>query len=153
MSILGCSVICHFSSHCACELWICQSNKVFSIPGCVGGEYWRGIFGQERNIDQSCSRMEYRPVSDVPFLSKMIPSIPGWSNCSDSFQSWFRPGYIETALVTLVDDLCWEAEKGSTTPLDLPVAFDTTECCPSRLSIWIGIWRHCSGLVLVLPEE
>lgn len=73
-----------------------------------------------RNLDN------YRPVSNIPFLAKVIKRVVSkeWflddTDCADPSQSGFSLGYsTETALVTLVDDMRLDLDRGSTTLLIL----------------------------------
>lgn len=56
-------------------------------------------------------------------------------DCLDPFQSGFSPVYgTEIALVTLVDNLCWELDRSVTLLflLDLSMAFNTI----NHVSFW-----------------
>ncbi|XP_064412565.1 uncharacterized protein LOC135355727 [Latimeria chalumnae] len=100
----------------------------------------------------------YRPISNLPFLSKVIEKVVAGSlrehldnfGLYDSFQSGFRPGLsTETALVKVVNDLLISMDKGLLSflvQLDLSSAFDTIDhgVLLDRLEHHLGI----SGTVL-----
>lgn len=79
----------------------------------------------------------YRPVSNLPFLSKLVEKLVLQQtnhHCDTNaplpdYQSAYRPGFsCETALVNIVDDILWAFEKQEITQLclmDLSAAFDT----------------------------
>uniref|UniRef100_A0A803TVM8 Reverse transcriptase domain-containing protein n=1 Tax=Anolis carolinensis TaxID=28377 RepID=A0A803TVM8_ANOCA len=81
----------------------------------------------------------FRPVSNLPFLCKVVEHVvasqlQGFlveTDYLDPAQSGFRPGHgTETALVSLVDDLCRELDSGSVSLLvllDLSEAFNTVD--------------------------
>lgn len=100
----------------------------------------------------------YRPVSNLPFLAKVVERVVSaqvqehvlQSKLLEPFQSGFRAGHsTETALVRVVNDLLVSADAGYINILillDLTAAFDTV--CHSilldRMETWLGI----SGTVL-----
>lgn len=79
----------------------------------------------------------YRPVSNLPFLSKLVEkAVLQQTNlhCETNaplpdYQSAYRPGFsCETALANIVDDILWAFENQEVTQLclmDLSAAFDT----------------------------
>jgi len=95
----------------------------------------------------------YRPVSNVGFLSKVLEKAALYqlmehcdtNNLLPDYQSAYRKSYsCETALVKLVDDLLWSMEKQQATALiaiDLSAAFDTVdhEILQSVLTARFGI--------------
>ena len=81
----------------------------------------------------------YRPVSNLPFLSKVLEKIVlaryndhcDRYNLIPSFQSAYRPKHsCETSMVKLVNDLLWSMERKEATAvavIDLSAAFDTVD--------------------------
>uniref|UniRef100_M3XGY1 Reverse transcriptase domain-containing protein n=1 Tax=Latimeria chalumnae TaxID=7897 RepID=M3XGY1_LATCH len=100
----------------------------------------------------------YRPISNLPFLGKVIEKVVAGFlgehldnfGFYDTFQSGFRPGHsTETALVRVVNDLLITMDKGLLSllvQLDLSSAFDTIDhgVLLERLEHHLGI----SGTVL-----
>ena len=80
-----------------------------------------------------------RPVSNLPFLSKILEKIilARYNNHCDrhnlipSFQSAYRPKHsCETSMVKLVNDLLWSMERKEATAvvvIDLSATFDTVD--------------------------
>ena len=84
-----------------------------------------------------CILKNYRPVSNLSFVSKLIERV-SLQQCMAyiemkrlllSYQSAYRKGFsMETALVKLVNDCLWNMEHQRVTALvciDLSAAFDT----------------------------
>ena len=81
----------------------------------------------------------YRPVSNLPFLSKVLEKIvlARYNNHCDrynlipSFQSAYRPKYsCETLMVKLVNDLLWSMKRKEATAvavIDFSTTFDTVD--------------------------
>ena len=81
----------------------------------------------------------YRPVSNLPFLSKVLEKIVlaryndhcDRYNLIPSFQSAYRPKHsCKTSMVKLVNDLLWSMERKEATAvavIDLSAAFDTVD--------------------------
>ena len=81
----------------------------------------------------------YRPVSNLPFLSKVLEKVAltqfmehcNINNLIPDYQSAYREHFsCETALTKLNDDLLWAMEKQQVTALmalDLSAAFDTVD--------------------------
>ena len=70
----------------------------------------------------------YRPVANVPFLSKLVEVLEE-ADALDPFQSEFRSHHnMETSLLALHDDLLRKTDRGKIyllVLLDISVAFDT----------------------------
>ena len=81
----------------------------------------------------------YHPVSNLPFLSKVVEKSVllrfnrhcNENNLMPSYQSAYRANFsCETTLVKLTDDLLWAMEHQEVTPLvaiDLSATFDTVD--------------------------
>ena len=113
---------------------------------------------KKANLDSEVLK-NYRPVSNLPFLSKVLErlvlsQLMSHLECHDllePFQSAYRKGHsTETALVRVFNDLLLSADHGMVSILallDLSAAFDTIDhdlLC-RRLQTTFG----CSGTVLV----
>uniref|UniRef100_A0A3B5R938 Reverse transcriptase domain-containing protein n=1 Tax=Xiphophorus maculatus TaxID=8083 RepID=A0A3B5R938_XIPMA len=112
---------------------------------------------KKNNLDKS-PMQNYRPISNLPFISKVIEkavceqltSFLTITNSFDSFQSGFRAYHsTETALVKVFNDIHINTDCGRTTVLvllDLSAAFDTVDhdILLNRLESWVGL----SGPVL-----
>ncbi len=100
-----------------------------------------------------CQLAKYRPISNLPFMSKIIKKVVSAQLCSfllkfdiyEEFQSGFRPCHsTETALVKLTNDLLLASNKGCISLLvllDLSAAFDTIDhdILIDRLQNYTGI--------------
>ena len=95
----------------------------------------------------------YRPVSNLPFLAKVIESVvldQMNAHCDEhkvipDYQSTYHANYsCETALVELVNDILWcfERQEGlQTIACDLSAAFDTVDHC-----LLIEVLQKIAGL-------
>ncbi|KAI2651661.1 RNA-directed DNA polymerase from mobile element jockey [Labeo rohita] len=92
----------------------------------------------------------YRPISNLPFMSKILEKVISAQLCSflqknDFFQSGFRPHHsTETALVKITNDLLLASDQGCISLLvllDLSAAFDTIDhdILIDRLQNYAGI--------------
>ena len=104
------------------------------------------------NLDASAIS-NYRPISNLPFLGKIIErvvfqqiqSFMTQTNLFDTFQSGFRPHHsTETALIKVLNDIHLNNDASRTTVLvllDLSAAFDTVDhnILLDRLEQWVGL--------------
>ncbi|XP_073702519.1 uncharacterized protein [Garra rufa] len=94
----------------------------------------------------------YRPISNLPFMSKILEKVVSAQLCSflqnnifEEFQSGFRPHHsTETALVKITNDLLLASDQGCVSLLvllDLSAAFDTIDhdILIDRLQNYTGI--------------
>ncbi len=100
-----------------------------------------------------CELANYRPISNLPFMSKLLEKVVSAQLCSflqkndiyEEFQSGFRPRHsTETALVKIKNDLLLASDKGCISLLvllDLSAAFDTIDhdILIDRLQNYTGI--------------
>lgn len=169
-------IIQHLKSSSCC-LDILQTGFFKNVSHCMASELLQivntsllsGVFPQalktavikpllkKNNLDTSLMN-NYRPISNLPFLSKVIEkavfqqlnSFLALNNCFDVFQSGFRPHHsTETALVKVFNDIHLNTDSGRTSVLvllDLSAAFDTVDhnILLDRLENWVGL----SGSVL-----
>lgn len=112
---------------------------------------------KKSNLDLNCLK-NYRPVSNLPFLSKVLERIVlkqllqhlEFHNLLEPFQSAYRKCHsTETALLRVVNDLFQASDSGRVSILsllDLSAAFDTIDhaILKMRLHTTFG----CSGTVL-----
>ena len=92
-----------------------------------------------KKVGMELTNTSYRPVSNLPFLSKVVEKSVllrfnrpcNEHNLMPSYQSAYRANFsCETALVKLTDDLLWAMEHQEVTPLvtiDLSPTFDTVD--------------------------
>ncbi len=100
-----------------------------------------------------CELANYRPISNLPFMSKILEKVVSAQLCSfllkndiyEEFQSGFRPRHsTETALVKITNDLLLASDQGCISLLvllDLSAAFDTIDhdILIDRLQNYTGI--------------
>ncbi len=100
-----------------------------------------------------CELANYRPISNLPFMSKILEKVVSAQLCSflqkndiyEEFQSGFRPRHsTETALVKITNYLLLVSDKGCISLLvllDLSAAFDTIDhdILIDRLQNYTGI--------------
>ncbi len=100
-----------------------------------------------------CELANYRPISNLPFMSKILEKVVSAQLCSsckendiyEEFQSGFRPRHsTETALVKITNDLLLASDKGCISLLvllDLSAVFDTIDhdILKDRLQNYTGI--------------
>ena len=134
-------------------------NKCFSfgiVPQCFKHTLVKPLL-KKASLDPSCLK-HYRPVSNLPFLSKILERIvlkqflqhTQPHSLLEPFQSAYRKCHsTETALLRVVNDLLQASDSGCVSILsllDLSAAFDTTDhnIIITRLRSTFG----CSGTVL-----
>ena len=100
-----------------------------------------------------CILNNYRPVSNLPFLSKVIEKavlLQFGEHCDNNklmaeYQSAYRPYHsCETAVVKLTNDLLWNMERQQLTLIvatDLSAAFDTVD-----FDITLDVLERCYGV-------
>ncbi len=100
-----------------------------------------------------CELANYRPISNLPFMSKILEKVVSAQLCSfllkndiyEEFQSSFSPRHsTETALVKITNDLLLASDKGCISLLvllDLSASFDTIDhdILIDRLQNYTGI--------------
>ena len=130
-------------------------NKSLS-PGIVKHALLKPLLIKD-NLDPNCLK-HYRPVSSLPFLSKVLERIVlkqflqslQSHSLLEPFQSAYRKCHnTETALLRVVNDLLQDSDRGCVSILsllDLSAAFDTIDhnILITRLRSTFG----CSGTVL-----
>ena len=134
-------------------------NKSLScgvVPQCFKHALVKPLL-KKANLDPNCLS-NYRPVSNLPFLSKVLERIVlrqflqhlESHSLLEPFQSAYRKCHsTETALLHVVNDLLQASDSGHVSILsllDLSAAFDTIDhdILIKRLHITFG----CSGTVL-----
>ncbi|KAI2644985.1 RNA-directed DNA polymerase from mobile element jockey [Labeo rohita] len=112
----------------------------------------------EKNNLDSTILSSYRPISNLPFIGKIIEKVVfnqlnNYLNSNgylDNFQSGFQPHHsTETALVKIINDIRLNSDSGKISVLvllDLTAAFDTVDhnILLERLENWVGL----SGMAL-----
>ena len=108
----------------------------------------------------------YRPISNLPFLSKILEKVVlhqrvshlQANNLSNPFQSAYRAGHsTETVLLHIVNDILSALDSDNISVLlllDLSAAFDTIDhqILLSRLNSVFGIHAvYCTPMVSVIP--
>ena len=107
----------------------------------------------------------YRPISNLPFLSKVLEKAISKQLCSflhpnhilDVFQSGFRPFHsTETALVKVLNDLVLASDSGYISVLmllDLSAAFDTVDhlILLDQLENLVGIRGQALSWFQIIP--
>ena len=123
--------------------------------GCVPAAFKHAVVTpllKKNNLDPSILS-NFRPISQLPFLSKamekivynQLQSFLTSHNIHDKFQSGFKPGHsTETALLKVFNDLILTSDSGQPAVLvllDLSAAFDTVDhrILLSRLEHLVGI--------------
>ena len=112
-----------------------RSLSTGSVPSAMKHALVKPLL-KKPNLDKE-DLSNYRPVSNTPFLSKLIERAVAWQllEQADDFlperQSAYRPNYsTETSLLCLFDDLLRSADDGNATAilfLDMSAAFDTVD--------------------------
>lgn len=125
------------------------------LSGCVPSAFKHAIVQpvlKRRNLDYN-DYVNYRPISKLPFLSKILEKIVllqlqaylDENNINDKFQSAFKPHHsTETALLRVLNDLLLIADNGRSAVLvllDLSSAFDMVDhnILLARLEHTVGI--------------
>lgn len=121
------------------------------VPSCFKHAVVQPLL-KKNNLDAASFR-NYRPISKLPFLSKILEKVVANQlhnvldshNIFDKFQSGFRTNHsTETALLRVSNDILMAADGGKCSvlvPLDLSAAFDTVDHCTliDRLKASVGI--------------
>ena len=164
-------IICHLKTTTCC-LDTLPTGFFKTVSGCmapdilliVNTSLLSGVFPQtlktavikpllkKTSLDSSLMS-SYRPISNLPFLSKIIEkavfqqlhNFLMLNNCFDIYQSGFRPHHsTETALVKVLNDIHLNIDSGNISVLvllDLSAAFDTVDhnILLDRLKNWVGL--------------
>ena len=151
------------AAHCINAVWVvaahCIVNKSLScgvVPQCFKHALAKPLL-KKANLDPNCLT-NYRPVSNLPFLSKVLERIVlkqflqhlESHSLLEPFQSAYRKCHsAETALLRVVNDLLQASDSGHVSILsllDLSAAFDAIDhdILIKRLHTTFG----CSGTVL-----
>lgn len=127
------------------------SLQLGQVPRCFKHAVVQPIL-KKNNLD-TASFKNYRPISKLPFLSKILEKVVANQlnnvldshNIFDKFQSGFRKNHsTETALLRVSNDILMAADGGKCSVLvllDLSAAFDTGDHCTmiDRLKTTVGI--------------
>jgi len=132
--------------------FMCGSNF-----GAIGPPSWRRTNLGTRD---SCRLKNYRPVSNLPFLCKLLEKVVQLqyhitsNDAMPKFQSPYRQfNSTETALIKIFNDLLLAADQGQVSALcllDLMSAFDTVDdhaVASDTPATEFRCWRRLSGVV------
>ena len=162
-------VVVQLLSSTTCDLDPVPTKDVFSclldnVLEIVSSSLFTGIFPiglkqaivtpllKKSNLDP-CVFQNYRPISNVPFLGKILEKVVyqqlhaylSHSNLFDIHQTGFKVKHsTETALVKVVNDLKINSDNRKVSILvllDLSAAFDTVD-----LTILVHRLEHCLGI-------
>ena len=121
------------------------------VPDCFRHALVKPLL-KKASLDPNCLK-HYRPVSNLPFLSKVLERIDlkqFLQHFLEPFQSAYRKCHsTETALLSVVNDLLQASDRGCVSILsllDLSTAFDTID--HNILITRLRSTFSCSGMVL-----